>query len=84
MYTLGPIQYLKDMLPKNFDPALHSLSRVHGFKITDTPEGKAELARHLADCKSMPETTDLLAAVAREVHEKNGAMAVHGHSQVLA
>ena len=79
-YKLGVIKYLKEKLPKNFDRALRSLGRVHNSNFTDTPEGEAELARRLSGCQSMPEITDLLAAVAREVHEMNGAMAVYGYS----
>ena len=79
-YKLGVIKYLKEKLPKNFDRALRSLGRVHNSNFTDTPEGEAELARCLSGCKSMPEITDLLAAVAREMHEMNGAMAVYGYS----
>jgi hypothetical protein len=89
-YKLGPIDYLKAVLPKNWERSLHSLSRVHGgLKVTDTPESNDVLQRalRLTNCKSTAEITDMLAAVAREAKKEGAVWAYHGDApekQILA
>ena len=86
-YKLGPIRYLQEVLPKNFERSFNSLSRVHDFDVIDTPESNDQLERALTDCKSTAEITDMLAVVAREVKKRGAAWAYHGDApekQILA
>jgi hypothetical protein len=86
-YKLGPIRYLQEVLPKNFERSFNSLSRVHDFDVIDTPESNDQLERALTDCKSTAEITDMLAAVAREAKKEGAVWAYHGDApekQILA
>jgi hypothetical protein len=86
-YKLGPIDYLKAVLPKNWERSLHSLSRVHDFDVIDTSESNDQLERALTNCKSTAEITDMLAAVAREAKKEGAVLAYHGDApekQILA
>jgi hypothetical protein len=80
-YKHGPIDYLKEQLPKNWRRMLNSVGRVyHMPNIDDTPECNRELQLRLTDCKSMAQMTAELAAVARQVKAEGAAFAGHGHS----
>jgi hypothetical protein len=63
---LGPIDYLKEKLPKNWGRALKSLKRVHNMRnLTDTRECNDMLKLRLTACQPMEQMTAELAAVAR-------------------
>ena len=80
-YEHGPIDYLKEKLPKNWRRLLKSVGRVHHMpNLDDTPECNRDLQLRLTACKSMAQMTAELATVARQVKEEGAAFAGHGHS----
>jgi hypothetical protein len=80
-YEHGPIDYLKEQLPKNWRRLLKSVGRVHHMpNLDDTPQCNSNLQRRLTACKPIAQMTAELAAVARQVKEEGAAFAGHGHS----